>query len=85
MDAVGDPEIVTMPREADAELGAVVGLDALYRNGQAVPEHLNEVDRGLHRLATVELKNPDNFLTLFGCHDRFLFRLTPYLAWPSLT
>jgi hypothetical protein len=85
MDLVGDPEIVTLRGEADAERGAVVGLDALHCYGEAVPELLNEVDRGLHRLATVELKNPHNFLTLFGYHDRFLFRLTPYLAWPSLT
>ena len=66
MDPVGDSEIVGVPREADAELGVVVGLDALHCYGEAVPELLNEVDRGLHRLATVELKNPNIFLMLFG-------------------
>ena len=85
MDLVGDPEIVTLRGEADAERGAVVGLDALHCYGEAVPEILNEVDRGLHRLATVEPKNPNNFLTLFGYHTCFLLRLRPYLERGSLT
>lgn len=66
MDPAGDSEIMAVPREADAELGVVVGLGALHCYGEAVPELLNEVDRGLHRLATVELKNPNIFLMLFG-------------------
>ncbi len=82
---MGDPEIVTMPREADAEPGAVVGLDALHCYGEAVPELLIEVDRGLQRLATVELKNSNNFLTLLGYHTCFLLRLRPYLERGSLT
>lgn len=66
MNPVGDPEIVEVSCEVGAELGAVVGLDALHCYGEAVPELLNEVDRRLHRLATVELKNPNIFLMLFG-------------------
>ena len=52
---VSDAHVVQVPREVGAELRAKDSLDSLDGHRQAVPELLDEVDRGLNRIVRVEL------------------------------
>jgi hypothetical protein len=55
--AMGNPEIAQMPREVGPELAAVVGLDALNRDGQSAPDLFDEGDRVWDRTLRIDLEN----------------------------
>ena len=51
---VGDPEIMEVPREVGAQLGAVIGRDPLDRHGRVLPHLRNEGNRPPDRVMVVD-------------------------------
>ncbi len=55
---MGDAEIVQVPGEVRAKLGAVVRFDALDGDGQALADLVDEGDGRLDRVVVVDLQDP---------------------------
>jgi hypothetical protein len=56
--SVGNPEVSQMPGEVGAELGAVVGLNALNRDRQSATKLVDKGRRGADRVVGIDLQDP---------------------------
>jgi hypothetical protein len=55
--SMGDPEVAQMPGEISAELGSMVSLNTLDRDGQPATKLLDEDGRGADRVVSVDLQD----------------------------